>query len=627
MNTVNATPYLDDMNEGEWIEPNIHQGTGVFSLYDSQSMTPNDLLAALLGNIAGINILPGSVNFIGADRSASTFASLDFGQSLNLLTPGVLLTSGDGAPALTNTESSYSLSNSLGKWIEYDEPFWEEYPTYDENGDPVVDEEGNPVMDGDWVEGYWEQLDTGDEELTAIAQAAFEGAGTTQDASILEFSFTVTDESIRSINLDVLFGSEEYPYYINSSFVDIAAVIVNGQNYAYIDGDVTKPLSIVGATVEDGRFIDNTVDFYEYDTSDTDATTAPSQLAIEYNGLTPKLTISIPLNEEDNTYHVRLGVADTGDAILDSGLFLTNFRALTSQYEGTLVNVEASDEGSELSAPSPNTATLFVGGAGNDTMTGSTAADVYDISKGGSNTVKGNAEQLNGDTVVGFSEQDSLSISGASFGQENLTVTMGSAILDIDTNKDGNSDTTIRLEGDFSNGVFTTLSDEDATDILFIEGNRAPESTRVINADDTSITIASTEKLVKLLGDTSGRVITIEKGAGAMNLSAGSQVVLEGVNEEDIRIVRDGTTLLVQDTEANLLVQVAASSEPSYIWLEDGYAMLSANTTEASLQFADVTLATHGSIASHELFELSDHAEIPEGIFVGVSIIEPMDVA
>ncbi len=171
------------------------------------------------------------------------------------------------------------------------------------------------------------------------------------------------------------------------------------------------------------------------------------------------------------------------------------------------------------------------------------------------------------------------------------------------------------------------MSDEDATDILFIEGNRAPESTRVINADDTSITIASTEKLVKLLGDTSGRVITIEKGAGAMNLSAGSQVVLEGVNEEDIRIVRDGTTLLVQDTEANLLVQVAASSEPSYIWLEDGYAMLSANTTEASLQFADVTLATHGSIASHELFELSDHAEIPEGIFVGVSIIEPMDVA
>lgn len=626
MNTVNATPYLDDMNEGEWIEPNIHQGTDVFSLYDSQSMTPNDLLAALLGNIAGINILSGSVNFIGADRSASTFASIDFGQSLNLLTPGVLLTSGDGAPALTNTESSYSLNNSLGKWIEYNEPFWDEYPVFDENGDPVLDEEGNPVMDGDWVEGYWEQLDTGDEELTAIAQAAFEGAGTTQDASILEFSFTVTDESIRSINLDVLFGSEEYPDYINSSFVDIAAVIVNGQNYAYIDGDVTKPLSIVGTTVEDGRFIDNTVDFYEYDTSDTDATTAPSPLAIEYNGLTPKLTISIPLNEEDNTYHVRLGVADTGDAILDSGLFLTNFRALTSQYEGTLVNVEASDEGSELSAPSPNTATLFVGGAGNDTMTGSTAPDVYDLSQGGSNTVKGSAEQLNGDTVVGFSEQDSLSISGASFGQENLIVTMGSAILDIDTNHDGASDTTIRLEGDFSHGVFVTQADEESTAINYQLGRSTYEEVRVVDNTSGDIRIGD-DQLVKLLGDTSGRVITVEKGAGAMNLSAGSQVVLEDVREEDIRIVRDGTTLLVQDTEANLLVQVAASSEPSYIWLEDGYAMLSANTTEASLQFADVTLATHGSIASHELFELSDHAEIPEGIFVGVSIIEPMDVA
>lgn len=157
----------------------------------------------------------------------STFSSVDFGHNASLSSSGILLTSGAGAPALSNTSGGYSVT--LGT-----------------PGDPALDQ---------------------------LAQDAFPGAGATEDASILAFSFSVNDPSVESISFDLLFGSEEFPVYVDSDFVDIAAVTVNGQNYAYLDGDPNKPLSIVGATVSDGRFIDNT----------------QNMLPIEYNGLTAPL--------------------------------------------------------------------------------------------------------------------------------------------------------------------------------------------------------------------------------------------------------------------------------------------------------------------------------------------------
>jgi len=167
---------------------------------------------------------------------------------------------------------------------------------------------------------------SGDEQLTQIAQNAFPSAGQTFDASILEFSFTRTDPSVNSILFDILFSSEEFPEYINSSYVDIAAVIVNDRNYALIDGDLTKPLSIISATVEDGRFIDNT----------------NSILPIEYNGITQRLVIPIPLEAGVDEYNVRIGIADTGDEIYDSGLFISNFRtSLTNIGDVPLTVVEA----------------------------------------------------------------------------------------------------------------------------------------------------------------------------------------------------------------------------------------------------------------------------------------------
>lgn len=566
------TTYDESLEHGA-----LHPGLDTFTLYDSETMSLFDLLTYMLGSTAGISIDSASLNYIGAESALSYFDALYLGQGVGLTHSGILLTSGDGAPARNNTEDGYSVDHSRGQWVEYDEP--------QEVEDTYEDEDGNTHTEVWQEEGYWELLDTGDAQLTAIAQKAFPGAGKTYDAAVLEFSFTVTDSSIRSISLDLMFGSEEFPNFIDSSYVDIAAVIVNGQNYAYIDGDESKPLSIVGATTEDGRFIDNYIWNGEWESEPTE-----SPLSIEYNGITPKLTISIPLQEDQSTYQVRIGVADTGDAILDSGLFVSNLQALTTSYEGTLVNVEADDNGAILEAAGPNTATLFVGGKGNDIMKGSKAPDVYDLKNGGANTIKGTLANLDQDTVVGFSEQDTLAIEDNEFTADQLTVTMGSAILDIDSNGDGAIDGSVTLEGDYRKGVFIAENADGNTEIRFKALDLTADQAQWAKAEENEIRVEGTG-LTKLLGNTAGKSVTVADGSSVMNVAAGTDITLEGVERNAVQLLRDGTTLLIIDKAGTVLVQLAASTNDdraSTLTLGDDTFLLVASVELESLTLFEV---------------------------------------
>ncbi|WP_386074391.1 malectin domain-containing carbohydrate-binding protein [Tropicimonas aquimaris] len=66
---------------------------------------------------------------------------------------------------------------------------------------------------------------------------------------------------------------------------------------------------------------------------------------------------------------------------------------------------------------------------------------------GGSNTVTGSAANLDGDTVGDFGDDDQVVIEGAA-GSEIVSRIAGSAIIGIDTDNDGNADTTITFAGD-----------------------------------------------------------------------------------------------------------------------------------------------------------------------------------
>lgn len=393
----------------------------IFTLYDSNlKHTPDDLLSAILGNIGGISLVANSVKYIGSDNATSMFSGFNFGGTVKMDKSGILLTSGDGAPALNNTESSYTQGNASA----------------------------------------------GDSEFDALAEKAFEQAGKTYDAAILEFSFTVTNPKIKSVSFDIIFGSEEYPQYIDTSYVDIAAVLVNGTNYGLFDGDPQKPLSIVGNSVHSGSFFDNQLEADEI----------ISLYSIEYNGISPLMTVQIPLDGSD-VYNVRLGIADTGDYAWDSGLFISNFSTGISNAGGLLVKVEAAPDGDILEPAGPDTATFFVGGAGDDTMTGSTAADIYDIQAGGNNVIQGTLGQLNNDTVLGFGDGDTLSFLGASFNADALTITMGSAILDIDADGDGEIDSTVKLEGDYEGAEFFVTQTEAGSEIT-VQMNTEPEASK-----------------------------------------------------------------------------------------------------------------------------------------------------
>lgn len=387
--------------------------------------SPVSLLLNILGDdLRGIVIDPSSVNFIGAPGSASFFNSVNFGRGASLPGSGILLTNGDGVPPLANTSPSYGMP-------------W-----------------GTP----------------GDPELTSVAQTAFPLALTTGDASILEFSFVRTDPRVQSIQFSVLFGSEEYPNFVNSSFVDIAAITVNGENYALIDGNPELPLSVVGTTVSDGRFLDNT----------------DGSLPIEYNGITRRLVIPISLQPDVNRYDVRIGIADTGDLLWDSGLFVSDFKTSSIDFGGLVLVPVIPDAFHVLRPVSFNTATLFEANSFNNFIFLSNSSDVVDLTAGGSNTIQGTLQQFQGTRIINFETNDFLFFEEINFTFEQLTVTFGSAILEIDANDDGEVDSKIILDGDYRNGSFVLEQLDGGTQITFVEDADTSEETSNDTTQDRS---------------------------------------------------------------------------------------------------------------------------------------------
>ncbi len=138
---------------------------------------------------------------------------------------------------------------------------------------------------------------------------------TIYDAAVLEFDFVPLADSL---TFKYVFGSEEYPEYVNSSYNDVFGFFISGsnpsggtytnQNIAIVPG-TSVPVSInnvhnVGAGSYSQYYIDNT-----------------GGATIQYDGFTvvmQAIAIVVPCQ----TYHIKLAISDAGDGILDSGVFL-----------------------------------------------------------------------------------------------------------------------------------------------------------------------------------------------------------------------------------------------------------------------------------------------------------------
>lgn len=201
--------------------------------------------------------------------------------------------------------------------------------------------------------------------MSAVAKAAFSGAGVTRNVTAIEFEFVSTDLFYTGLSLELMFASDEFPEYSNSTFVDIAAVFLNGQNIGLFNGQPDQPLSVISKNLDLGNFRNN-----------LDGT-----LPIEYDGISYKLGINAPLQPGVNK--IKIAVADTGDTAFDSSLFVANLKAtqyggagLTPVIEGAgLINGTSNNEtfvGSDNDDqinPGDGNDIVFAGG-GNDTIIG-----------------------------------------------------------------------------------------------------------------------------------------------------------------------------------------------------------------------------------------------------------------
>ncbi|MCB2220914.1 MAG: choice-of-anchor L domain-containing protein, partial [Bacteroidetes bacterium] len=241
--------------------------SGQINVEPGPGITPEQMVE----NIVGEGIQYDNVTFQGANISRGIFSN---GQTTNLgISSGIFLTSGAGY----NIPGPNVATGSTGA-----------------NGMP-----GHP-------------------SLNAITTSP------TYDAAVLEFDFIPESDTLR---FKYVFGSEEYNEYVNSSFNDVFGYFVTGpdpmggmysdENIALIPGTSTSvkinsvnngwaPGGVVptGPCTNCAYFSDNT-----------------GGLTLEYDAFTTVLVAFLQVVPCE-TYHIKIGVADAGDGILDSGVFL-----------------------------------------------------------------------------------------------------------------------------------------------------------------------------------------------------------------------------------------------------------------------------------------------------------------
>lgn len=171
----------------------------------------------------------------------------------------------------------------------------------------------------------------GDPDLDYLSDQ--QGNGTPSfNACIVELDvFAGTDELV----FEYVFGSDEYPEFVNSSFNDIFAFLISGPGIAGDPGlNGAQNIAVLPFTTTPVQInsVNNQQNWQYYRNNQGNQTLAQ---VLEYDGLTSDtLGVKKSLTSRQkvipcNTYHLKLAVADRGDGILDSGVFISEIKAGT----------------------------------------------------------------------------------------------------------------------------------------------------------------------------------------------------------------------------------------------------------------------------------------------------------
>jgi hypothetical protein len=236
--------------------------TDAFSTTDLTTLTPNDLVATLIG--AGVTV--SNVTYAGVPIAAGRFTGgsgiIGFGSGIILSTGNIASVSGPNALSNTSTNNN-------------------------QPGDPNLD-----------------QLIPG-----------------TLDRTVLEFDFECS--GTQTVSFQYVFSSEEYNEYVNSTFNDVFGFFLNGVNIALLPG-TSNPVAI--NNVNGGNpFTGIGPNSTEYLNNMCGQGGLPGfpctgNFDTEMDGLTVTFTATAALLPGIN--HIKLAIADVGDRVWDSNVFI-----------------------------------------------------------------------------------------------------------------------------------------------------------------------------------------------------------------------------------------------------------------------------------------------------------------
>lgn len=142
------------------------------------------------------------------------------------------------------------------------------------------------------------------------------------DAAVLEFDFV---PSGGSISFDFVFASEEYIEYVGAGYNDVFGFFLSGPgiNGTFSNNSVNIAL-VPGTSTPVAIDNVNPMSNPAYYTDNGDGYMMPfygDPYYVQFDGFTVPLTATYPV-QCGQSYHIKLAVADAGDEILDSGVFL-----------------------------------------------------------------------------------------------------------------------------------------------------------------------------------------------------------------------------------------------------------------------------------------------------------------
>ncbi|MCA9092408.1 MAG: choice-of-anchor L domain-containing protein, partial [Planctomycetaceae bacterium] len=138
---------------------------------------------------------------------------------------------------------------------------------------------------------------------------------TTRDSTVLEFQFTSAGGDLF---FNFVFASEEYNEFANSSFNDVFAFYIDGENIAFIPG-TTTPISI--NTINGGDPLGTNPQNPQFYVNNDPSDNGTKLNLFGYDGFTTKFTAQ-KLGLSSGTHTIRMAISDVGDTALDTAVFI-----------------------------------------------------------------------------------------------------------------------------------------------------------------------------------------------------------------------------------------------------------------------------------------------------------------